>query len=204
MLLIPLVLSLSVHEWAHAAAARVLGDDTAERLGRLTLNPISHIDPIGTILLPMLGIPFGWAKPVPFNPIRFKRKYSMTTGTMLVAIAGPISNIVIAVISLFFLALLSPGNVQISTASSAIVTLLHSLIFLNILLACFNMIPVPPLDGSYVADAFMPKALRPYWEAFRSLGYGALLFILIGPLLLGINLFHWPMEVVGYLIGVVN
>ena len=93
--LIPLILSLSVHEWAHAWAAWRLGDDTARLLGRMTLNPIAHVDPLGTLLLPMLGVPFGWAKPVPVNPLRF-RNVSMPIGMMLTAAAGPISNVVLA------------------------------------------------------------------------------------------------------------
>src|SRR5689334_23219884 len=96
--LIPLILSLTVHEWAHAYSAFRLGDDTASRQGRLTLNPIPHIDPIGTILCPLLGIPFGWAKPVPVNPLRFNRGVSMRTGMMITAAAGPLSNLVLAVL----------------------------------------------------------------------------------------------------------
>ena len=88
LMLIPMILSLTVHEWAHALVAYLLGDDTAARLGRLTLNPAVHIDPIGTVLLPVLGIPFGWAKPVPTIPTNFTRRFAMRTGSMLVAIAG--------------------------------------------------------------------------------------------------------------------
>src|SRR5579872_3573193 len=98
MTLVPLVLSLTVHEWAHAYSAFRLGDDTAARMGRMTLNPIPHIDPIGTILLPMLGIPFGWAKPVPITPTRFRRDISMRAGIMITAAAGPLSNLVLAVL----------------------------------------------------------------------------------------------------------
>ena len=99
MRLIPLVLSLSVHEWAHAWSAHRLGDDTAQRQGRLTLNPISHIDPIGTILMPLFSpIPFGWARPVPFNPANFTRNIQMRVGVMIVAAAGPLSNLVLAIL----------------------------------------------------------------------------------------------------------
>jgi Zn-dependent protease len=88
-LFIPLLLSLAVHEWAHAWTARQLGDDTAERAGRLTLNPLAHVDPIGTLLLPLLGIPFGWAKPVPIEPLRFRRDVRLRAGVALTAAAGP-------------------------------------------------------------------------------------------------------------------
>ena len=101
---IPVLLSLAVHEWAHAWSARRLGDDTADRLGRVTMNPFAHVDMMGTLLLPLLGIPFGWAKPVPVNPVRFRREFSMVKGTLLVAAAGPISNVFLASICLAILA----------------------------------------------------------------------------------------------------
>ena len=99
MILIPLLLSLTVHEWAHAWSAYRLGDDTASMQGRLTLNPIAHIDPVGTLVLPLLGIPFGWAKPVPVNPTRFRRGVNMSTGMIITAAAGPLSNVVLALLS---------------------------------------------------------------------------------------------------------
>src|SRR3712207_2268072 len=86
--LVPVLLSLGVHEWAHAWSAWRLGDDTARLQGRLSLNPLVHMDPVGTLLLPLLGVPFGWAKPVPFEPLRFRRSVSLRTGTLLVAAAG--------------------------------------------------------------------------------------------------------------------
>src|SRR5574340_802071 len=106
MMLIPLVLSLSVHEFAHAWSAWKLGDDTADRMGRLTLNPLAHVDPVGTLLLPLLGIPFGWAKPVPVQPHRFRPTVNMTTGMMLVAVAGPLANLGLAVLCVLVEALL--------------------------------------------------------------------------------------------------
>src|SRR5262249_40137549 len=96
--LIPMVLSLTVHEWAHAYPGFRLGDDTAAREGRLTLNPLPHMDPIGTFLLPLLKVPFGWAKPVPVNPLRFRRDVTMRTGMMITAAAGPLSNLALAFI----------------------------------------------------------------------------------------------------------
>src|SRR5438477_10510933 len=103
---IPVLLSLTVHEWAHAWTALRLGDDTAKMLGRVSLNPLDHIDPIGTLLLPLLGIPFGWAKPVPVNPARFGRKVSMSAGMAITAAAGPASNVLLAVFATVFFALL--------------------------------------------------------------------------------------------------
>jgi len=194
ILLIPLWLSLSVHEWAHAWTARQLGDDTAERLGRLTLNPLAHVDPVGTLLLPLVGVPFGWAKPVPVQPHRFHTRLSMGTGLMLTAAAGPISNLVLAAASLAFLAALvrfQPTAVEPGTAARA---LLETLIYLNVLLALFNVLPIPPLDGSRVADALVPRALRPAWEGFCRLGPLALAAVIVLPHLLGFDIFAWPLR----------
>src|SRR5687767_13244524 len=108
-MLIPMIMSLSFHEFSHARVARWLGDDTAERQGRLTLNPISHIDPFGTLLIPAIGaatgVPLiGWARPVPVNPARFRRGVNMRRGFALVSAAGPLSNLLLAVISAAILA----------------------------------------------------------------------------------------------------
>src|SRR5258708_37531060 len=106
LFLIPLILSLSVHEWAHAWTAWMLGDRTAESEGRLTVNPLAHIDPVGTLLLPLLGVPFGWAKPVPINPAFFDHSVTMRTGVLLTALAGPVSNAAIALVCVLLQGLL--------------------------------------------------------------------------------------------------
>jgi Zn-dependent protease len=162
MMVIPLVLSLTVHEWAHAYSAYKLGDDTAARQGRLTLNPMAHIDPIGTLLLPLLNIPFGWAKPVPINPVRFTRKLSMSTGVAITAAAGPLSNVLLAVVCTVVRAVLWRLHVQ----NEALETLLWHTFAINVGLAVFNMLPIPPLDGSRVVDGLMPYRLRSSWERF--------------------------------------
>ena len=200
-LVIPLILSLSVHEWAHAFSARLLGDDTAERMGRLTLNPLAHIDPVGTVLLPLIGVPFGWAKPVPFNPLRFRRNISMRTGIMITAAAGPLSNVCLAAICTVVLALLIRFRPDLIVDGGAFFSMLRICIFLNVILAAFNALPIRPLDGSHVADALMPNQLRPAWESFCQLGPLPLAAVIILPILLGINLFHWPMQAVVYLLG---
>lgn len=197
MMLIPLWLSLSVHECAHAWAALRLGDDTAARLGRLTFNPLAHIDPIGTLLLPLLGIPFGWAKPVPVQPHRFRPNVRMQTGMMLVAIAGPISNLILAGIAIVLFALLVrfyPAAVIGVGIGQAMGQLLQMLILLNVLLAAFNALPIPPLDGSRVADALMPRSLRPLWEEFTRVGPIALIAVIVLPRLAGIDLFGWAIR----------
>jgi Zn-dependent protease len=166
MLLIPLLLSLTVHEWAHAWSAYRLGDDTASMQGRLTLNPIAHIDPFGTLILPLLGVPFGWAKPVPVNPARFRRGVNMSTGMIITAAAGPLANVVLAVlgaVAFGLLARFAPSSLAGGTMS--LYALLSSLIGINVSLFLFNLIPVPPLDGSRVVDGLIPYSWRPQWES---------------------------------------
>jgi Zn-dependent protease len=179
-ILIPLILSLSVHEFSHAYVAWRLGDDTASRAGRLTLNPIAHIDPIGTLLLPLLGIPFGWAKPVPIDPSRFRRDIRMSTGTMLTAIAGPLSNVALAVLCTVAYGLLYRYAPQLTEAGTGVHELLMMMIRLNVALAIFNMIPVPPLDGSRVVEGLMPLRFQAAWASFTRLAPFLLLAVFIG------------------------
>ena len=183
-LLIPLILSLTVHEFAHAWSAWRLGDDTASRMGRLTLNPIPHIDVLGTILLPLLlassGMVFGWAKPVPVNPARFRRSVNMSTGMMLTAAAGPLANVALAVISTVLFGLFirfAPGAAMPGSGSRE---LLLNLIQLNVVLAIFNLIPIPPLDGSRVVDGLMPLRFRRAWEGFTRYAPFFLIAVFIG------------------------
>jgi Zn-dependent protease len=187
---VPLILSLTVHEWAHAASAKLLGDDTAERMGRLSLNPLDHIDPIGTLILPLLGIPFGWAKPVPINPARFRTDVGMGTGLMLTAAAGPASNLSLALITAGAVAACTrflPGALP-EAALSTITTF----IALNVLLAFFNLLPVPPLDGSRIVDSFIPDVLRPAWDAFAQFSTVAIAALIFLPRLAGVDLLAWP------------
>ena len=200
LILIPLWLSLSVHEWAHARAAFHLGDDTAALLGRMTVNPLAHIDPIGTLLLPLLGVPFGWAKPVPVQPHRFYPHVKMRTGMMLVAIAGPISNLCQAAICMVLLAVVARFRPELLLPGQGVGHFLIMMIFLNVILAAFNALPIPPLDGSRVADALMPQVLRPAWEGFCRLGPLALAAVILVPMISGISLFYWPQRGTLYLI----
>lgn len=183
LVLVPVVLSLSVHEFAHAWCAFRLGDDTAARQGRLTLNPLEHLDPVG-LLLPLLGVPFGWAKPVPVDPSRM-RAGSLETGIVLTAAAGPISNLLLAIgatLAMGGWARLDPGA---PLAAGPLWQLLEWLVRVNLVLAVFNLIPVPPLDGSRIVDGLCPAWLRPQWQAFASVGPFALVALLFVPVLLG-------------------
>ncbi len=178
-----LVVSVVIHEVAHGFAANWLGDPTAKIAGRLTLNPVSHVDPMGSIILPAIlvlsGSPFlfGWAKPVPYNPYNLHRGGKW--GEALVAGAGPAANVLIALI----FGLL----VRLSVLPPEITSLAISIIFLNIFLAVFNLIPIPPLDGSKILPQLLPPSLMFKYEQLRRMlegnmfiGFGAvLIFILI-------------------------
>jgi Zn-dependent protease len=194
MFLIPLILSLSVHEWAHAWTAWMLGDRTAESQGRLTLNPLAHIDPVGTLLLPLLGVPIGWAKPVPINPAFFNQNVTMAQGVMLTALAGPVSNICIAVISAVTYGLLLRWNVGDLAGSGSVSQLFEMLMTMNIALAVFNLLPIPPLDGSRVVDGLLPDRLRHGWDSIARLGPLLLLVVLVVPALMGSRLLLAPIE----------
>jgi Zn-dependent protease len=182
-----LLLSLTVHEWAHAWSAHKLGDDTAQRMGRLTLDPMAHIDFLGTLLLPLLGVPFGWAKPVPVNPANFRRNVNMSAGMAITAAAGPISNMVLAVVCAVLFGVLWRQGVLFS--QPAVQALLQRGMIVNVGLALFNLLPVPPLDGSRIVEHFVPSRSRPAWESFQRFAPFLLLaliagggFILAGPM----------------------
>lgn len=152
-----IIIAIVIHEFSHGLAAYWLGDDTAKDAGRLTLNPIPHIDLWGTIIIPLImlvtsGAAFGWAKPVPFNP--YNLKYSRF-GPALVAIAGPFSNFIIAIICLIAFKILTP---YLNTETNLLMIFLINLLVLNLFLMIFNLIPIPPLDGSKVLFAILADA----------------------------------------------
>lgn len=174
-----ILLGLSVHEYAHARAARAQGDYTAEELGRLTLNPLAHIDLFGTIIVPLLLlvssgglVGFGWAKPVPVNAFNFK---SPRKGVIIVSLAGPASNIALATLAAVVFRLAQP--ILAGGIGSALFLILGTIILLNLYLAFFNLIPVPPLDGSGVLSAILPLE---WARRYESIGrFGMLLLILL-------------------------
>lgn len=202
LVLVPMVLCLTVHEYSHARSALWLGDDTARHLGRLTLNPAAHIDVFGTLLLPGLAIAtgsslfFGWAKPVPVNPVRFTRVFfgrrvTMRTGMMMTAAAGPMSNIVFGLACAVALKVFEVMHVT----TEALTVLTWRLLLVNFVLAVFNLIPVPPLDGSKVLAAFLPRALAEKFDMLERNPFLSLivLFGLLGTGILG--------KVIGPVIG---
>ncbi|MGF1581890.1 MAG: site-2 protease family protein [Gemmataceae bacterium] len=170
VLFIPLLLSLTVHEWAHAWSAWLFGDNTAKLQGRLSLDPLVHMDPIGTFIVPLLAGGFGWAKPVPIEPLRFRKGVNMSWGLMMCAAAGPISNVCLAVACVGLIVLFGSIHILPPALEDAVLTGLEMFVFVNVILAAFNMLPIPPLDGSRIAEHFMPKSLRPSWERVQQAG----------------------------------
>lgn len=173
-----LIMSVVIHEVSHGYAAYWLGDSTAKYQGRLTLNPIKHLDPFGSVILPLLlavtGTNFiiGWAKPVPFNPynLRIQR-----WGEAIVAAAGPLSNILIA---LFFGLVLRLGISFDIIQSVSVIQITSIIIFLNLLLAVFNLVPIPPLDGSKILFSFLPYRMQGIRNFLEQYGFFiVLLFI---------------------------
>ena len=170
-----LIMSVVVHEVSHGYAASMLGDQTAKYQGRLTLNPIKHIDPIGSIVVPTIGylfggFIFGWAKPVPYNPYNLKPgRWSEAT----VAVAGPASNLVLALI----FGLLLRFGVSMNW-SPAFMGITASIVFINILLAIFNLVPIPPLDGSKILMAFFPEKFLEIRAFFEKYGLILILFFI--------------------------
>ncbi|TVP56179.1 MAG: site-2 protease family protein [Gemmatimonadales bacterium] len=191
LLLLPILIgSIVVHELAHAWVARREGDDTAERQGRITLNPIPHLDPVGSFLVPaiLIALPgsfiFGWARPVPVNPANFRDR---VWGDIRVSLAGPASNVLLA---LAFTLLLVPavslaGGMEAAMnpeEGSLFVSAAFYGILINLILAVFNMIPVPPLDGSHVLRHLLPEGLRASYDSVGRIGILVLLgFLFLVP-----------------------
>jgi len=179
-LIIILIFSVIIHEIAHGSVAYYLGDPTAKYAGRLTLNPLKHLDPIGSVLVPLFlvimsqitggGIIFGWAKPVPINPYNFKdQKY----GSLKVALAGPASNLSVALVFGLILRFV-PALFVIE----GLVVMFSYIVYINILLAIFNLMPVPPLDGSHILFALLPHSARDIKIFLQQFGIFILLFII--------------------------
>lgn len=173
-----LIMSVVIHEVSHGYAASMLGDETARYQGRLTLNPIKHLDPVGSFIVPSVayflgGFIFGWAKPVPYNPYNLKPgRWSEA----MVAVAGPASNITIALV--FGLILRIGVSSEANWANSAFVEIMATIVFINIILAVFNLVPIPPLDGSKLLFAFFPDKLFQIRGFFERYGLILILFFI--------------------------
>lgn len=178
--IIPLVLAIVFHEVAHGYVANMLGDPTAAERGRLSFNPIRHVDPVGTVALPLtlavLHAPvFGWAKPV---PVITERLRNPRLDMMLVALAGPMSNLFMAVMAAGALSLMPPGAALVAGDTPMLKFLVDNLenfLWVNVLLAVFNLIPLPPFDGGHVVKSLLPRSVVPHYEGFER--YGLLVMV---------------------------
>lgn len=182
------IVAITFHEFAHAFVADKLGDDTPRRQGRLNLNPLSHIDPVGFFML--IFAHFGWGKPVEINPANFNRKRSMSAQEALVALAGPVMNLIIAIvltIILFAITTFTPTFI-LSTTGMLIGLTLQMAISVNIGLGVFNLIPLPPLDGSKILMHFLPYNARTWFENNAQIFY--IVFIVL-----------WVTNLISYIIS---
>jgi Zn-dependent protease len=189
-----ILFAITIHEAAHGWAAYKLGDPTAHIMGRITLNPVPHIDPIGTVLMPAILIimgapPFGWAKPVPVNPVNLRNP---KRDNMLISAAGPAANFLAAFISLTALIFLKKINPNIFFSRGGLRSGFHPIeglavilfyaVFLNVLLAVFNLIPIPPLDGSGIVTGFLSDEASQTYDKIRPFGF----IIILGLIYLGL------------------
>jgi len=192
MIAIPALICITIHELAHGYAAYRLGDNTAKEMGRLTLNPIKHIDIVGLAMILLVG--FGWAKPVPVNMHNFKYpKWYMA----VTAFAGPLSNILLAIIIIFIFMLLPPPfggistlfGIYLSSDPNLVAMIIFRMALLSIALAIFNILPIPPLDGSKVLFSLLPQKAYYKIMQYERFGMIALILLMFAGRFLGINLF---------------
>ncbi|MDP3953324.1 MAG: site-2 protease family protein [bacterium] len=191
-----LLFSVVIHEVSHGLMALKLGDDTAKNQGRLTLNPIPHLDPIGSILLPAIlvlsgsGFVIGWAKPVPYNPLKLYK--DLKYGPLKVGLIGPGSNLILALTVGLIL------RVGASFFSPVLTALLVQIVFINVLLAVFNLMPVPPLDGSKILTVILPPR---YSVALQSIGMGGILLVFLFLMVFGSLIFSLTAGLTSLIIG---
>ena len=187
LLLLPaVIIALSCHEYAHARVAYSLGDPTAKIQGRMTINPLRHLDPVGTLML--LFFHFGWAKPVPINPYNFRRVNNKHFGTLLVSLAGPVMNLLLAVLGSLLMVLLLKGVMPLfsSTGNDTLVSFFINLFYflllfsqINIVLAVFNLIPLPPLDGSKILAGLLPMRWADKFYQYERYGWIIMVLLLM-------------------------
>ena len=194
LIITALIISLTFHEYGHAIVAKWYGDNTAQRAGRLTLNPVAHIDPLGLAMVVMIG--FGFAKPVPTNPANYTSRWA----TPLVAFAGPAMNLLLAffAINLYIIGLQNGWSLFAGQGPEIFFTYLA---IINLILMLFNLIPIGPLDGHYILPYFLPRKLAVPYHYYNQ-RYGIyFLLALIGLNLLGVPVFESIMSVGGYLLN---
>ncbi|MES2494123.1 MAG: site-2 protease family protein [Pseudomonadota bacterium] len=187
-LIVPLIIAIVFHEVAHGYVARLRGDPTAAERGRLTLNPLRHVDPVGTVVLPgalaLSGLPvFGWAKPVPVIAARLKQP---RTDMMLVAAAGPATNLILAALGaaglgVLLAAMTGAGGAITDPSGIARFAALNLINFvtINVFLALFNLLPIPPFDGSHIVEGLLPARLARHYAKARQVGFVLVLVVLI-------------------------
>ena len=187
--MVVLLLAISAHEAAHAWMSDRFGDDTARLLGRVTLNPVAHTDPIGTLLIPIVNFLIsasggggffliGWGKPTPVNPLRWRQK---DLANVMVSIAGILANLLIAIIAFTIIKVLRVTGLAYAIPDSLLEPvglLLTNMLSMNISLAVFNLLPVPPLDGSKVLETFLPPSMQPLYEILEQYGFVILMVLM--------------------------
>jgi Zn-dependent protease len=202
--MVVLLLAISCHEAGHAWMSYKYGDDTAYLLGRVTINPVAHTDPIGTLLIPVMGFIFGaigggvaripligWGIPTPVNPLRWRNK---DVANVMVSIAGILANLILALIGFaIFKSLLETGVINSRNIAEGfirpVVTLLQYMVYLNVSLAVFNLLPFPPLDGSRVLSTFLPASFDPVWRLMEQYGFLILILLMYWGVL---SIIMWP------------
>ncbi len=204
IMILAILVALTVHEWAHAFAAKRLGDDTAESMGRLTLNPLSHIDPLGAILFLLVG--FGWAKPVPIDMRNFRHP---VRDAAIVAVAGPLSNLVLAFIAAAIAVLLDLETVALpagglsagDAAWGVLSAFLVASLQVNLALMAFNLLPIPPLDGSNILRLFVPWRMRERYDEAMRYGPWILLGVILAESFLNIPIITaWVLFIIGIVV----
>jgi len=187
--MVVLLLAISAHEAAHAGMSYKFGDDTARLLGRITLNPVAHTDPIGTLLIPIVGFVFGamgggrlpligWGKPTPVNPLRWRQK---DLANVMVSLAGILANLLIAIIAFTIIKVLIVSGLIESIPESLlepVLLFLQFLLTMNVSLAVFNLLPFPPLDGSKILDTFLPASMQPVMAMLEQYGFVILIILM--------------------------
>jgi Zn-dependent protease len=179
--LIPLVMAIVLHEISHGWVAKAFGDPTARDLGRLSPNPIRHVDPIGTVVLPLFlavaGAPvFGWAKPV---PVVARRLRNPRIHMMLVAMAGPATNLLLGLVAVLALAAAGSAMAPSSPGGAFVLANLENFLVINVFLAIFNLLPIPPFDGSHVVEGLLPRPLAKRYAKFGKYGFLLLILLLV-------------------------